>query len=159
MPRSKSELDANAPSQSVAATRPPPRRGIRRWTLAIVLSAIMLVAVFAAFALVGVAQTTPFSFSIRNPGGSIVNVTHQISFANSGTVLFTWVSTGIDVTFSVRVGMGVTPLISESGTSGNGSLHVVANTVYSFGTQEVPAISVTVSVSGKLEYSAPILTL
>jgi len=159
MPGSKGKLDANAPSQSAYATMPPPKRGLGRWTLAIVLAVIMLVAVVAAFALVGIAQTTPFAFSIHNPGGSSTNVTHQISFAHAGTVVFSWLSAGVDVTFSVRVGSSVTTVFSDSGTSGNGSIHVVANTVYSFGTQEISPISVTVSVSGKLEFLAPILTL
>jgi hypothetical protein len=147
-----------SPSTSGMRKGAPPKPGLRRWTLSLTISAVMIVAVVTAFATVSVAQATPFSFSVTNPGGSMTPYNHTTSFAHAGTIVFTWSKSGANgVTFSVRVASSGALLYSMSATSANVTLNVHANTPYKFGVQTEYAT--TVSVSGNLDFKAPVLVL
>ncbi len=147
-----------AAENGAVVAAPIPKRGVRRWTLAIILSGLMIVAVVAAFAVVGISQSTPFSFTIHKSGTGEGNVTHNVLFSHTGTIVFKWATQdGVAVTFSVRVEGSVTPLYSIAGTGANVSISVQGGTTYSFAIQDIyPA---TASVNGNLEFFGPILTL
>ncbi len=159
MPNPESPRTRKPSSPKPGVLKPAaPKQGLRRWTLSFTISGVMIVAVVAAFAGVPVAQSTPFAFSITNPGSSMTPSNHTTSFAHAGTIVFTWSKSGANgVTFSVRVASSGALLYSMSATVANVTLSVHADTPYKFGVQTQYAT--TVSVSGSLDFKAPVLTL
>lgn len=116
----------------------------------------MVGAALAALATIPIAQSTAFSFSIHDPGSATVNSTHSLTFAHTGTFGFSW-TTGARgvVNFTVHDSSGRKSLYFMSGSSASGSVAVLARSTYLFEVTDL--LSVTVSVSGNLSFSAPVL--
>ncbi|MGP8078009.1 MAG: hypothetical protein ACLQD8_05710 [Thermoplasmata archaeon] len=145
----------NAPFLATAPLNAEPRRR-RRWLLPAALAATVL-AVAALTVLIGVpvAQSVPENLTLINSGSLLSAVGQTVSFPHGGTLeLSWWTASGRSVTFSVLAPSGSTIYSSDS-ARGSASLGVGDSGPYTLEIYDL--LPETVTVSGTLHYSAPML--
>ncbi|HTP53907.1 MAG TPA: hypothetical protein VML94_02955 [Thermoplasmata archaeon] len=150
--------DASAPYLATAPLQGA-RRARRRWRVPVVVAGIALgAAALTVLIAVPVAQSAPESFTIANPHGSVFEVTQSVMFPHSGTFVFTWQKvSGSTPTFTFTVLAPAGGVVYESNLTagGAGTLRVGVDGPYTF--EILDWLSGTVTVSGVLHYSAPLL--
>jgi hypothetical protein len=118
--------------------------------IAVVLGGVGVV----ALVLVPTGQTTGMAFSIQTPGSTTMTYESAESFSHAGTYVFSWKATDTSGTFTIREA-GHTPFYSTFNATGSLNLGVKTGIVYDFGFLDGHAA--TLSISGSLHFSAPIL--
>lgn len=143
---------ATAPLQGTVRRR-------RRWRLPLLLAGtVFTVAGLTILIAVPVGQSAPENFTLANPSGSLFPVTQALTFPHAGTFDLSWQKlSGSTPTFqfTVLAPDGRTVYESNGTAGGSASVRVGDEGPYTF--EIYDWLSGTVSVSGRLYFSAPLL--